>query len=143
MSITREFFINQFSQLALDERISLFMGAGGSCDAGYPNWKGLFEPMAQALKLKITESTDFYKLAQYYANNFGQSELRNKINDTINTNNYLSPLLNELIETGFFNIWTTNFDNAIEMYYRNRNILVNKIFRDFDFSTLFAPHFRH
>lgn len=136
MSITKECFINQFAQLALDERISLFMGAGGSCDAGYPNWKGLFEPMAQALNLTITESTDFYKLAQYYANNFGQSELRNKINDVINTNYYMSPLLNELIETGFSNIWTTNFDNAIEMYYRNRNILVNKIFRDFDFSNI-------
>ena len=48
----------------------------------------------------------------------------------------MSPLLEELIETGFTNIWTTNFDNAIEMYYRNFNVLINKIFRDFDFSNI-------
>lgn len=136
MPITKECFISQFSQQALDERISLFMGAGGSCDAGYPNWKSLFAPMAQALNVAITESTDFYKLAQYYANSFGLSELRKKINDVINKNNYVSPLLEELIETGFTNIWTTNFDNAIEMYYRNFNVLINKIFRDFDFSNI-------
>ena len=78
MPITKECFISQFSQQALDERISLFMGAGGSCDAGYPNWKSLFAPMAQALNVAITESTDFYKLAQYYANSFGLSGLRKK-----------------------------------------------------------------
>ena len=38
MPIEKKQFINKFAQQALDERISLFLGAGGSCDAGYPNW---------------------------------------------------------------------------------------------------------
>lgn len=42
MPIGKEQFLKQFTQQALDERISLFMGAGGSCDAGYPNWANLF-----------------------------------------------------------------------------------------------------
>lgn len=32
MPIGKEQFLKQFTQQALDERISLFMGAGGSCD---------------------------------------------------------------------------------------------------------------
>lgn len=45
-------------------------------------------------------------------------------------------MLNELIEVGFTNIWTTNFDNTIELNYQKRNILVNKVFRDADLSNV-------
>lgn len=132
MPIKKEEFIRQFSQQALDERISLFMGAGGSCDAGYPNWAMLFEPFAKDLGMKIDESTNYYLLAQYYSNRFGQAELRRRINEVINRNNYKSPLIEELIDIGFTNVWTTNFDNAIELNYQKRNILINKVFRDSD-----------
>lgn len=136
MPIEREEFLKQFSKQALDERISLFMGAGGSCDAGYPNWSNLFTPFAEALDVKIDDSTDFYKLAQYYSNNYGGAELRKRINEKINRNNLKSPLMNELINVGFSNIWTTNFDNIIERNYQNQDILINKVFRDSDFSNI-------
>ena len=51
MPIEKEQFLEQFSKQALDERISLFLGAGGSCDAGYPTWSSLFEPLAKELKI--------------------------------------------------------------------------------------------
>ena len=84
MPIDKEQFLKQFTKQALDERISLFLGAGGSCDAGYPNWSDLFSPIAKELGTPIDESIDYYKLAQYYSNNFGQSELRKRINERIN-----------------------------------------------------------
>jgi len=136
MPIDKEQFLKQFAQQALDERISLFLGAGGSCDVGYPNWANLFAPFAKELGTPITDSTDYYKLAQYYTNNFGQSELRKRINERINRNNFESPLLDELIDIGFTNVWTTNFDNAIELNYQKRGILTNKVFRDSDFSNI-------
>ena len=77
-------FLEQFSKQALDERISLFLGAGGSCDAGYPTWSSLFEPLARELNTTIDSTTDYYLLAQYYANTFGRRELRKKINNYIN-----------------------------------------------------------
>ncbi len=132
MLISKDIFIEQFSQLALDERISLFLGAGGSCDAGYPSWSNLFEPMAKSLKIDINNFTDYYKLAQFYCNEFGTPELRKRINDTLKSNEFKSPLMDELINIGFTNIWTTNFDNVIELNYQARNILTNKIFRDKD-----------
>lgn len=136
MSIEKEQFLKQFAQQALDGRISLFLGAGGSCDAGYPNWANLFAPFAKELGIPISEGTDFYQLAQYYSNVFGSGELRKRINERINRNNFESPLLKELIDIGFTNVWTTNFDDAIELNYRKRDILTNKVFRDSDFSNI-------
>ncbi len=68
MPIGRAQFIAQFEKQALDSRISLFLGAGGSCDVGYPNWADLFAPLAQELQISTSESTDYYQLAQYYVN---------------------------------------------------------------------------
>ena len=59
MPMEKEHFLEQFSKQALDERISLFLGAGGSCDAGYPTWSSLFEPLAKELKTTIDSSTDY------------------------------------------------------------------------------------
>lgn len=136
MSIEKNQFLKQFSQHALDERISLFLGAGGSCDAGYPTWADLFTPLARELNTPIDDKTDYYRLAQYYSNNFGSAELRKRINEYINKNNYQSRLLEELIQVGFTNIWTTNFDNALEINYQQKGILTNKVFRDSDFSNI-------
>lgn len=136
MSIDKEQFLKQFSQQALDERISLFLGAGGSCDVGYPNWADLFNPLAKELGTPIDDSTDYYKLAQYYANSFGPAELRKRINERINHNKYESPLIEELIDIGFSNIWTTNFDNAVELNFQKKGVLTNKVFRDSDFSNI-------
>lgn len=136
MSIAKEQFISQFAQQALDNNISLFLGAGGSRNAGYPNWADLFDPLAKELRISVNQTTNYYHLAQYYANVFGTSMLRKKINDRINRNLYQSKLLNELIDIGFNNVWTTNFDNALEMNYKERDILTNKIFNDYDFSNV-------
>ena len=136
MPIDKEQFINQFSKHVLDERVSLFLGAGGSRDAGYPSWADLFSPFAKDLGIPLNDSTDFYKLGQYFSNYFGSAELRKRINERINRNDFESPLLEELIDVGFTNIWTTNFDNAIERNYHKRDILINKVFKDSDFSSV-------
>lgn len=136
MPIAKEQFLKQFAQQALDERISLFLGAGGSRDAGYPNWSDLFVPFAKELGTPLNESVDYYRLAQYYSNSFGPTELRKRINDSINKNHFKSPLMEELIDIGFNNIWTTNFDNAIEYNYQKRDVLINKVFKDSDFSNI-------
>lgn len=136
MPISKNQFLTQFSKQALDERISLFLGAGGSRDAGYPNWADLFSPFAKELGVPLNEATDYYRLAQYYSNTYGTSELRKRINDRINRNRSNSPLLNELVNVGFSNVWTTNFDNAIELTYQDQGNLINKVFRDSDFSNI-------
>ncbi len=136
MPLNKEEFLNQFTRQAMDERISLFVGAGASTNAGYPSWYNLFRPLAKELGTVLDETINYYKLAQYYSNKFGPAELRKRINEIINKNDFYSPLINELIDVGFTNIWTTNFDNVLELNYKNRNILTNKVFRDADLSNI-------
>lgn len=130
MPLNIDTFLTQFSKQILDNRVSLFLGAGGSSDAGYPTWKNLFAPCAKTLGLDIDKCEDYYLLAQYYSNRIGKSELKKIIDNEINKNNYESILLQELVNIGFVNIWTTNFDNAIEKNYEIQNISYNKIFED-------------
>ena len=92
MPISLNQFLRQFSKQALDERVSLFLGAGGSREAGYPNWAELFLPIADDLGTPITETTDLYRLAQYYSNAFGLAELHKRINERINRTSTESPL---------------------------------------------------
>ena len=49
MPLTKEQFLKQFTRQALDERISLFVGAGASINAGYPSWYNLLKPLAEEL----------------------------------------------------------------------------------------------
>ena len=65
------------------------------------------------LKLDMDE-VDLYSLAQYYANKHSDSELRKIISQKINRLPKSNELLNYLLEIGFNNIWTTNYDKLIE-----------------------------
>ena len=51
---------------------------------------------------------------QYYANKHSDSELRKIISQKINRLPKSNELLNYLLEIGFNNIWTTNYDKLIE-----------------------------
>ncbi len=132
----KKLFVNRIAKAVLDGTTSLFLGAGGSVDAGYPSWKYLYEPLADELGLNINEISDLYKLAQYYSNTYGDSVLRKHINDYINRAFYESDLLSELLDLGFPNLWTTNFDNALELNLNERKILTNKVFRDRDLTNV-------
>lgn len=130
MPIDKKMFLNNFSKQVLDSRISLFLGAGGSCDAGYPTWSKLFSPFANQLNVDIDNCSDYYRLAQYYSNKFGCAELKKCIRDRINKNNHKSKLIDEIVNIGFSNLWTTNFDKVLEMNYTHHDILTNTVFED-------------
>ncbi len=137
MPIKKQQFIAEFAEQTLNQQVSLFLGAGGSQDAGYPSWSELFKPFANRLNVPINETTDYYRLAQYYSNEFGKSALRKNINAHIIQNSFKSVLIDNLLDVGFTNIWTTNFDTVLERNFENRGILVNKVFKDCDFSSIY------
>lgn len=136
MYLSKNDFLLQFSQRVLDSKTALFLGAGGTIDAGFPSWKELFMPIAKELGKNIEDIDDYYKLAQYYSNHSDDNELRIRIVERLNQYSYKSALLDELMDIGFSDIWTTNFDNAVEMNFRERNIKINKVFKDDDISSI-------
>ena len=59
MPLNKEQFLKQFTRQALDERISLFVGAGASINAGYPSWYSLLKPLAKELGTPLSDSTNY------------------------------------------------------------------------------------
>lgn len=129
-------FFEDFAEKIINDEVSLFLGAGISSSAGYPGWGTLLEPCAKKLGISITEDTDLYLVAQYYANAFGYNDLKKIINDSINQIGHKSTLLDELLAINFRTIWTTNYDTIIESNLSERKIKTNKIFDDKDLANI-------
>ncbi|MCM1222446.1 MAG: SIR2 family protein [Lachnospiraceae bacterium] len=120
--IFKEQFLSILSEKILDENLSLFIGAGISQEAGYPAWAKLLEPCMRLLKIEHLDNIDLFKLAQYYANEFGSPALSEIIEKNLNRLEYKSDVIDTLIGTNFKQIWTTNFDRVIEKNLEKQNI---------------------
>ncbi|MFC3748632.1 SIR2 family protein [Paenibacillus sp. GCM10012306] len=136
MRLTKEQFLDFYSQQTLADEASLFLGSGVSATTGYPSWKSLLQPCARQLGIEITDSTDLYLLAQYYANTFGESALKKIVNDNINILNHESSLIDELLNLNFSTVWTTNYDTVLEKNLHKRNIQSNSVNNDKDLANI-------
>jgi len=123
-------FRNVFSEQVINNNASLFLGTGVSINSGYPGWAELLSPCAEELGIEISDESDLYAVAQYYANRHNDAELRRLISGKINKIAQSNPLLEELFSVGFHSIWTTNFDKLIEDGLARRFIPNNVIFSD-------------
>lgn len=132
MVISEEDFLNDMTKHILDGEISLFLGAGVSCSAGYPTWASLLKECAEEMGLQIHNTMNLYLLAQYYANDKGYNELKKIVNENINSFGKNSTLVDNLLKFNFKTIWTTNYDTIIERNLEQRRILSNAIYDDVD-----------
>ena len=113
--MNKKTFISRISDSFCNGEVSLFLGAGTSIDANFPKWSDLLEPCAEELGLDINNVSDYFQLAQYYINEYGESELYSLINERINKFDYNSKALDIIVKMGFKSVWTTNFDKVIEI----------------------------
>lgn len=105
-----------------------------STELDLPNWKNLFQDIADKLHINIDNINDYYQLAQYYCNQYSESDLKRIISPKLRTQEFESPTLKRLLKLGFKSIWTTNFDTAIENCLFNEHINFVKIHNDNDLS---------
>lgn len=132
MSISEKDFLNDMTKHILNGEISLFLGAGVSCSAGYPTWGALLKECAEEIGIQISNDMNLYLLAQYYANAKGYNELKKIVNEHINNFGENSTLVDNLLQFNFKTIWTTNYDTIIEKNLEQRKILSNAIYDDAD-----------
>lgn len=125
-------FIDIISKAKKENNISIFVGAGLSSDAKFPDWLHLLKPCADELEVNIDERTDLFKFAQFYANKFGYNKLRKSINESLNTYQHNSTLVSSILRVGFNSIWTTNYDRIIENSLLDMNSRSNTIFDERD-----------
>ena len=124
----------------LNDEAALFVAAGLSQSAGYCSWKELLLPCAKKLKLDINDDTDLYLLAQYFANTYGEPELRKIIRDKVNLISQDSDLITALLKLSIKNIWTTNFDKSLEQKLFKQGIISNTISQEKDLTTITNSH---
>lgn len=114
---------------------ALFIGAGGSTEAGLPDWKALLRPCAEELKLDIDQENDLIALAQYYINHNGGSrdDLNQLLSKEIGKARHTTASHKIIADLPISTIWTTNFDMLIEKALRaaNKNPDVRKTDADF------------
>lgn len=120
-------FLNHFSQNIINDEASVFIGSGVSMNSGLPSWHKLLIPCFEELNLSSSNNVNLYKLAQYYANIHSDSALRKIVNEQINDFYESNLVLETLLKINFKSIWTTNFDNLVEIELRKNKIPYNVI----------------
>jgi len=102
----------------------LFAGAGVSMSVGLPSWRQFIEHMGSELNLdaRAMERTTYQTLAEYYRIRHGSiGPLRSWLDRTwcVSEENVRSSKIHELIvKLDFPVIYTTNYDNNLEVAYR-------------------------
>lgn len=125
-------FVDKVATAINNNEIALFVAAGLSASTGLPSWNDLLMPCADELGIKINKDSDLYMIAQYYENEYGKPELVHKFEKTINRISTNSNYLDAILNLGFREIWTTNYDTTIEDNLKNKNIIPKVIHNDLD-----------
>lgn len=111
-----ETFINKFVEELAEENAALFAGAGLSVAAGFVDWKGLLQPIAQELGLDLDKEHDLISVAQYHCNEKGGN--RHQLNQHVIDEFCRSLTITEnhriLARLPIRTFWTTNYDRLIE-----------------------------
>ncbi len=105
------------------QQAALFVGAGLSTAAGYPDWKNILAPNAAGLGVDINRISDLPALAQYVINEGAgnKSLLENEIAMRLRTPPRLQNVHHELARLPVNTIWTTNYDRVLETAYAASN----------------------
>lgn len=129
-------FLDVLSEQAINGEASLFLGAGMSRNSGFPSWREILQPCANELDLSLDNETDLYAVAQFYSNRYGDSILRKKISEKINTIAKSNDILDGLLNIGFNSVWTVNYDKLIEQRLTSQGIPNNVIIGDKNLSNI-------
>lgn len=119
----KERFIESVAQSINDGLCDLFVGSGISAPSGLPTWRSFLQPFLSDLDIQIQEGDDYPLLAQYIVNSNGGNRnilvnaLYNTFGREFPTNSYHNILSAFPIST----IWTTNYDNLLEIAFADRN----------------------
>ena len=116
MPITERVLIRQYGQTAAAGNAALFVGAGLSRSAGYPDWSELLDTPRQQADIP-NSVTDLPLVAEYYVRNVpgGREALESHVLESLSRIDASpGPGHANLIRLPVDDIWTTNYDCLIE-----------------------------
>ena len=133
-SISKSELVRQYSNRLRNGYATVFIGAGVSIASGLPSWASLMEIPARAINVPISKETDLYTLAEQYVQHEGN---RTALIDIIikSMAKPCEPNISHQIisRLPYKELWTSNYDQLIEMALASCGKGVNVIRRDEDF----------
>jgi len=138
----RKQFIKEYAQWLEQGTGAVFVGAGLSRQAGYPDWRALLMEIAAELQIDLDQEHDLAGVAQWYINKSGRQ--RTRIAQTIAASfpdkSEVPQAQRILARLPVRNVWTTNYDRLIERAWalQRRNLDVKSITSDLSVSSPWA-----
>jgi hypothetical protein len=120
-------FIEAYATYVEQGTASVFIGAGVSVGAGYPNWPDLVREMAEELDLDLQREPDLASVVQFFLNRQGKvrARLTNIIQREIGKERPVPNVLRILARLPLRHIWTTNYDTLHERAWREQRKLLD------------------
>lgn len=109
-------FLKEYTRALREDTAALFVGAGTSRSAGYVDWKQLLKEIAEELELDIDRESDLVALAQFHVNRRqGRDRLSQLLIDEFLEDVELTPSHRLIASLPVHTIWTTNYDDLLEV----------------------------
>lgn len=109
-------FVQDYSDALRQGSAAIFAGAGLSVAAGFVDWKGLLQPLADELHLDMAREYDLVRVAQYHVNH--HSNRNDLARAVLNQFSKRTAAVTEnhriLARLPISVYWTTNYDCSIE-----------------------------
>ena len=116
---------NELKISLLNNKLCMYIGSGFSIPCGLPDWKELMRPLAESIGLNIDKETEYMQIAQYYVNEKNRHELNEIIRDKFNLKRKITEISENhklLTSLSLPEVWTTNYDNALENSYNELKV---------------------
>lgn len=115
-AIERQSFLKEYTDALREGTAALFVGAGVSQAAGYVNWKELLREIATDLDLDIDRESDLVALAQYHVNHRGgRQRISQLLIDEFLEDVELTESHRLIASLPVHCVWTTNYDDLLEV----------------------------
>lgn len=132
----KSLFLKEYTRALREGDAALFVGAGVSRAAGYVDWKQLLKEIAEELGLDIDRESDLVALAQFHVNHRkGRDKINQLLIDEFLEEAQLTPTHQLIASLPLQNIWTTNYDDLLEVAFQNIGKRIDIKRRSADFAT--------
>ncbi len=123
----RSTFVRRWEEALEKGSASVFIGAGLSRGAGYPDWKTLLKDVAQTLGLDLDNEQDLAAVAQYSINRAvgKRQELSRLIASAFPPKAEAPEAFRLLARLPLRHVWTTNYDTLPETAWRQERKLLD------------------
>lgn len=120
--VSRKAFVKEYVDAIERRTAAVFMGAGMSVAAKYPDWRTLLKEIAEELRLDIEREQDLAGIAQFHLNRSKQrTKLAQLIRDAFPPAKTVPDSHRILARLPIHFIWTTNYDGLIEQAWKEQN----------------------